>query len=107
MCVVFFVMFVPVQCLLCLCGMFVIYCEVEEFVVSDLFVWLCVLLCVCLAVACCVSLFGLLLFVPFCGFACAFFCIKKYVLVCCVCDVLCNVVWCDRRCGVDGVMLKG
>ena len=25
-CIVIFVMFVPVQCLMCLCGMFVIYC---------------------------------------------------------------------------------
>ena len=24
-----------------------------------------------------------------------------YVFVCCVCDVLCVVVWCARRCGVS------
>ena len=51
----------------------------------------------CLVVTYCVVLFGLLLFVPCCVFACA--CV--YVFVCCVCDVLCDVVWCARRCGVS------
>ena len=50
-----------------------------------------------LVVTDCVSLFGLLLFVPFlCACVCVF-----YVFVCCVCDVLCDVVWCARRCGVS------
>ena len=55
------------------------------------------LLCVCLVVTYCVSLFGLLLFVPCCVFVRA--CV--YVSVCCVCDVLCDVVWCARRCSVS------
>ena len=41
---------------------------------------------------------GLLLFVPFCVFVRACF---LCVCVACVCDVLCVVVWCARRCGVS------
>ena len=40
---------------------------------------LCVFACMCVLVCDCVS----------------------NVFVCCVCDVLCDVVWCARRCGVS------
>ena len=51
----------------------------------DLFVWLCVLFCVCLVVTYCVSVFGLLLLVPFCVFACACLCMMFPKNVCVVC----------------------
>ena len=61
----------------------------------------CVLVCVCVLLC---LLSQSVWVVVVCSFlwvcVCVFF-YKKYVLVCCVCDVLCDVVWCARRCGVS------
>ena len=51
---------------------------------------------VCLVVTYCVMLFGLLLMSSCCVLVCA-----CYAFVCFVCGLLCDVVWCARRCGVS------